>query len=419
MKNKCIAGRIGAWAGAAALSFGFALPSEAAQTAYFLGVGEANASAWLINWQGDTSRARVVTPEGAQSGSFVKSGSLRTVTFDHPLSLISWSSELDSCNQQFSQRSDTTGITVRKLEGSASEGKSQIVTVGTLTNLDGCDAGRVVPFDDPAVTVTHLGMDARPAVADLVPGTQVAGFSEEWWGPTYVNRAADVVTLIGDGTARFATSGNVVPAAFDSNGWLVLNLGSFQRAYTRLAIDAATGGEIWLLAEGSSGNPTTVMAALVVKLGAPAGFVNRKASARMWQSGILKDTPYPFYFYLYPDGTGESVSKDPASGTESRSPISAWTLAGGKIVLTRRFGGGERDDRTWVPLVNHDDKTHFVMESRIDKHADGSTEVRIKPRINFYIDKGKAVPLAAALEEMPLAAGSDARASRSPAVGKR
>ena len=115
----------------------------------------------------------------------------------------------------------------------------------------------------------------------------------------------------------------------------------------------------------------------------------------MWDSGIFIATRKPFFFYLYKTGTGERVQKDLDLGTESRTPITSWGLDGGNLWQQRLLGGGTiQRNRTWVPLRNEGSKTHWVMESEVQVDDTGATTL-IKPRVNYYLDTGKAVPPAA------------------------
>ena len=95
------------------------------------------------------------------------------------------------------------------------------------------------------------------------------------------------------------------------------------------------------------------------------------------------------FIYLYQGGTGERVSKDLATGTESRVPIT-WVFYGKDIVQTR-FSGTVRRDRAWVPLRNIGGNIRFVMESETATLSDGTIQPIILPRVNFYVDTGKAV----------------------------
>jgi hypothetical protein len=381
-------------AGAAVLMLGLALPALAVPVAYFT-ASAGTAYPVLIDWQ-DAARARVVNYLGAQSGAVTGDAAQRVITLDSPISYTTYSAEqycVDGIQEM--QRVDTTQLVVRDVTGLADQGTSQMVEIGTVTTLDGCRAGLVVPFGsiaDTGLTVNRLAMSARPSVKDLKPGTRIAGFSEQVWVPgAFGSIGADVVTLFAGGTASFAATGHVVPAALNAENWLVFDFGSFARAYTRLAVDTSTGAETWLRAEWAGGQAQRVMEELVVKPAAPADFGTERQASRMWESGMFADDAQVHLFsYLYQGGTGERVTMDLVAGTESRVPIT-WAFAGSSIVQTR-FVGTTRVDRTWVPLRNIKGKLVFVMENEIRTYADGSTHTYIPPRVNFVIDTGKAVP---------------------------
>jgi len=212
--------------------------------------------------------------------------------------------------------------------------------------------------------------------------------------PDGLGLAQDTVTMQGE-TVMFHTSGQMRPVEFDANQWLIFNLPSGQRAYTRLAVDAKTGGETWLMADWFAGKAMRVEEVMMVKLTDGAGFGTVTQASRMWNSGLFIETRTPFFFYLYKNGTGERVQKDLDLGTESRTPIPAWGFDGRNLVQHRPFGPGTRD-RTWVPLRNVG-KNHWVMESETADDGSGAI-VLIKPRVNYYLDTGKAVPPANGLK---------------------
>jgi len=72
------------------------------------------------------------------------------------------------------------------VSGTAGKGTSQVVDIGTLTDIDGCTPGALTPFgspNNPGSTVNHLDMAKRPPVDDLVPGARLAGPSESPMAP--------------------------------------------------------------------------------------------------------------------------------------------------------------------------------------------------------------------------------------------
>ncbi len=409
MMTRYVAWRIAVLAGAALLTLGLGRPAAAnhnAQVAYFTNAGDGTNGGLLIDWQG--ARARVVNQIGARSGAVSGDASQLVVTLDSPLSQADLNFDVDSCGEFPQRRRDTMQIAVRdaprghrredlsedQREDHRDLDTSQVVELGTLTTLDGCDTGQVAPFGtltDPGVTYNRLPMKARPSVRDLVPGTQVAGFSEQALMLDDELLAVDVVTLYAGGMALFATTGRVVPAQFNEDRWLVFNFGSFERAYTRLAVEEETGVEIWLRAEWSGGQALRVIDELIVKPAPGASFGNQRRASRKWESGLFTATRVPFSIHLYRGGSGERVLNDLDAGVETREPIN-WVTAGNNILQTRVVRPGVRRDRTWVPLRNRGSKIRFVLESEIQTFDDGTSFVFFPPRVNFYIDRGKAVP---------------------------
>jgi hypothetical protein len=353
-------------------------------TAYFA-FGDGSSTAYLIDWL-PKGKARVAARLGAQAGTVGDDGTQKKITFGTPLSESS--DTFDECGQPIQLRRDVQQLVVRDLAG----GTTQFVELGVYVNVGGCQDGLTSPFGSPTdegLGLKRLPMTARPSVADLVPGTQVAGFSEDVMLPGENGFAEDVVTLQA-GSAQFQRSGNVVPAGFDANQWLVFSFPGFQRAYTRVAVDAKTGGETWLMADWAGGQAQRIEERLLVKPAAGAGFGSVAQAARVWESGLFVNSPRPFFFHFYKNGTGERVSKDLDLGTESRSPITAWGFDGLNLVQTRPFGGGT-GERTWVPLRNQG-KIRWVMETEVVAPNGMEPFTLIKPRVNFYEDTGKAVP---------------------------
>lgn len=363
------------------------------QTAYYPQWGTGVIYGALIDWNG-TNRVRVVTSAGAQLGTVSRSGTQSVISLDAPISTLQVNSELNSCEELSTQRKDTMAFVVRDLSGDANRGISQIVEMGTLTNVDSCDIGQVFPFGlptDAGLTLKRVAMEERPDIRDLVPGTSLAGFTEVDWPLGFdFDLGADVVTFYAGGQVLFARSGHVVPANFTADRWLVLGLPQGQRAYTRLEIDAETGAQSWLRAEWSGGLPQRVLGELVVKPDAKAGFGTERQTARIWESGLFSQTSITTRFQLYVGGTGERVDTFLLEGTQSRSPIT-WRFDGKSIVQRRAIGGGTAQrERTWVPMRNAE-RVRFVMENENTIRADGTVSVLFPPRVNFYIDRGRAV----------------------------
>lgn len=368
--------------------------AAAAQTVY-VPVAHNFVDAYIIDWQG-AGRAQLVAPAGERGGRYTRSGSQRVITLDAPFTTQYYDGALDSCGiEQPLLQQDTKQLAVATTGGSDLRGTSAVVTLGTITTLTGCDAGTVVTFGaltDAGQATQHLPMAARPALTDLVPGVAIAGPSEdpEWADDPFP--AADVLTLQAGGLATFAATGHVVPATISADGWLVLGLAGFERAYTRVVVDRRTGAEFWVQAPWVAGAPAKVQSTLMVKPAAGAGFGTLRQAARVWESGLFADTDNPFFVELYTTGAGARVSKDLVAGTESRTPIT-WVFSGANIVQTRSFGNGDTGVRTWKPLANGGGRAHFVMEDEVYVPADGTPPSPfIKPRVNFYVDEGAATP---------------------------
>jgi hypothetical protein len=361
------------------------------QLAYYPAWGNGVFDAVLIDWR-SAGQVRVVIGAGAQSGSSTQAGSQAVITLNAPISKLQVSSELNSCDEQSTQRKDTTALVVRDVRGNPKRGVSQIVEIGTLTNVDGCDAGAVVPFGtltDAGKTMKRVAMSGRPSVRDVTPGTVMAGFGEFEWPVDYeFSWETDLVTLYAGGQALFARSGHLVHAEFNNDKWLVFDLPAGQRAFTRLEVDDETGAETWLRAEWAGGLPQRVIADLVVKTEAKAGFGTERQTAREWQSGLFIQMPDKVLWRFFLGGTGERV--DISEGSEVHNPLT-WSFVGKKVLIRRTQGAGTiQRERTWVPLRNAD-KVRFVMENENTLRADGSTSVFIPPRVNFYIDGGRAI----------------------------
>lgn len=373
------------------------------QVAYYPTPGTGVFGGMVIDWQG-ASRVRLVNDRGAQLGTATRSGTpsgaQTVVTLDAPLTSLVGSNEPDRCGDFPLLRQDTRQVVVRDTDAGLLRGASQVVEMGTLTPIEGCDAGVSVPFGaatDAGTAMKRVAMVARPLTLDLLPGVQLAGLSDQPWlpdaGPTL---AADVVSFYAGNQLRFSRNGRVVPAAFNADRWLVLDLGGTERAYTRLAVDLATSAEVWLRADWAGGEMQRVVADPVVKLVGPVGFGTEAQAARVWESSLFLATRQPFFFHLYQGGGGERVAKDLDAGTQARLPLQ-WRFAGADIVQTRVIPGVGRHERIWVPLRNRGADTRFVMESEVLRFDDGRPDqMVILPRVNHYIDRGPAVPEAEA-----------------------
>jgi hypothetical protein len=355
----------------------------------YVPVVASNSAGWLIDWT-LPGRATLISAAGRRDGTVRRIGQQRVVTLDTPFSVQFFSGELDCNGLQPELRQDTLQVAVERTAGTATRGESSVVELGTITTLTGCDAGRVEPFGSlsgPGLATSHLAMNLRPSVADLLPGVALAGVSEE---PRFDDfPAVDVMTVQAGGLALFTASGSVLGLSV-VDGWQVLALPSGERAYARIFVDRKTGAETWLDADWAAGEPTSVRARLMVKPVAGASFGGVRQASREWESGLFIGSPSPFFIYLYTDRTGERVNVDTATGTETRSPIT-WQFSGANIVQRRTLGGGT-GQRTWQPLRSGGGAT-FVIESEIVLTAGEPPYSQIKPRINFYNDMGPAAPL--------------------------
>ena len=394
------------------------------QVAYYPTPGTGAVGGMLIDWQ-SASRVRLINDRGAQPGTATRSDTQTVVTLDAPLTSLFGSAEPDRCGEFPLLRQDTRQVVVRDTEAGLLRGASQVVEIGTRTPIEGCDAGVSVPFGavtDAGTDMKRVAMVARPLTLDLLPGVQLAGLSDQPWLPDADSTlAADVVSFYAGNQLRFSSNGRVVPAAFNADRWLVLDLGGTERAYTRLAVDLATSAEVWLRADRAGGEIQRVVADPVVKLVGPVGFGTEAQAARVWESALFVATRQPFFIQLYQGGTGERVTMDLDSGTQTRLPVQ-WRLAGVDIVQTRVLPGVGRRERIWVPLRNRGAGIRFVMESDVLRFDDGRPDqFVIMPRVNHYIDRGPAVPEADAAtqgslltlqrEQAPIQPGRGARAS--------
>jgi hypothetical protein len=371
------------------------LPAHAAATGpvAYLGAATGDLAAYLIDWM-PANRASVVAIYGRADGRVTSQGAQRVVTLNTPISTQYVGGDWDPCINDLPQfRQDTLQVAVTRVSGSDSRGNSAVVELGTVTTLNGCNAGHVESFgalDDPGFATIHLAMALRPPVSDLIPGTSLAGPSEQPRATPSDLVAADILSFQDGILGRFEGTGDIVNAAFDGDQWLQLGLPSGARAYARIFVDRRTGAERWLDADWAHGRPITVRPAVMVKPSPGAGFGNQRQASRIWESGYFIGTQNPFYIDLYQNGQGERVLVDMGSGTESRTPIT-WRFDGIDIVQDRP-SGSSRIVRTWKPLLNGGGRAHFAMEDEVQIAPDGSTSVRFPARVNYYVDNGPATP---------------------------
>ncbi len=374
----------------------FMSPASAAgvKSIAYYALSESNQSAYLIDWNAAQKKARVAGNGGASSGTYVDDGTQKVITLAQPLS-ETWLYSYDDCGTVYA-RSATRQVVVRDLPDSV----TQTVQIGERTQIGGCNDGEITPYGsltDEGTSMKRLSMSARPSMSDVQPGLEIAGFSEDHLAFAELYFAQDVVWLDFNGRARFRKTGDAVPAAVNAKQWLVMTLPpGDQRAFTRLAVNNTTQGETWLMAGWVNDQAAWVVKQLVVKTQEGASFGTVAQASRKWESGLFRGTQLPFFIYLYQDATGERVLKDLDAGTETRTPIDSWGFQGLTLWQERLISGGAYvSTRRWQPLRNEGTKTRWVLETEV-RVQDGVDVVSIKPRVNYYVDTGKAVPPTAA-----------------------
>jgi hypothetical protein len=388
--SRLVAGAITA---ACALACAAGAQAAGSKSIAYTPVDLSTATTYLVDWNEKKHHAHVVEYFGAGDGTFSDDGSQRVVNFGKPLSYEA--SSYDCNGEPMTQRVDLQQMVFRAVSGTAARGTSQVVELGTLTDIDGCTPGAVAPFgalDDPGLTTNHLDMARRAPVTDLVPGARLAGPSETpHEGEGFdLNLMVQSITTFGAGNLRFEDTGHVFPIS-TSDGWIVVDFGGFQRGFTRLTRDTKGGTEMWLQAAWN-GAPMNVMRNLMVQPNAAAGFGGRNAVAHTWSSGLFLASVSITWYDLYRDGTGQRVIHDTVYDQDYTLPVT-WLLDGANLVTNRLpYEDGSYAHRTWVPVANFG-KNHFVMESEDVVEADGTfVYTRFTPRVNFYVDGGKAFP---------------------------
>ncbi|TDM09202.1 MAG: hypothetical protein C4K60_07805 [Ideonella sp. MAG2] len=370
------------------------------QTAYFTDP-HGTASTYLVDWNTTKLKAEGVDFRGRFAGTYTDNGVRRVVSLTTPRVFDQSSAHYDSCGQYATVRTSESRYAFARQSGTERAGTSAVSADTSQVVLDGCDAGLVLgttSIDDTVDAQSHLRMSVRAGMADAVPGARWAGFSEH----ARVDLQSPVHTLAADlttmqvGQMHFARTGTVVPAALNSQGWLMLSFPGFTRGYTRLKVDNSTGAETWLVGDFVAEKLSWVQEILVTRSLVGGTFGSVAQASRQWNSGLFVDTNNPFAIHLYRDGTGERISTDIAAGTETRSPVESWGFEGANIVQVRRPSplASYTYRRTWEPIGNLG-KIRWVMESEVRRMADGSEFSAIAPRVNFYIDGGRATPLPA------------------------
>jgi hypothetical protein len=391
------------WSGVGAVLIGlagffthFCAQAGAAVSIAYTWPNFAFSSAYVVDFKAK-GRARVATITGAADGTFTDDGVQRVITLAAPLSATQPGSD---CNgNEYAQRYDTNQIVFRRASGGDRRGTSAVIEIGTITDIGGCTPGLVTPFGsllDDGFLHNNLGMNFRPPLSDLVPGSQLAGPSMD-----------DFDAVIGTSQmtqqiVKFDTTSNLsIPALGISlpysikDGWIAYTAtGEIDRRYTRLSQNAASGVEVWLASDfvgGLAGKTTMV---LMTKPTAGATFGSVKQSAHEWDSGLFIGAPSGLFFDFYKDFTGLRVARN-ADGSFTPLPIT-WAQAGNTLVNSRMTGVVKRI-RTWAPIGTYGNN-HFVFENEYFLYPDGHTYQFIVPRVNFYVDKGAAVPPASVSE---------------------
>jgi hypothetical protein len=347
----------------------------------------ANAYAYVVDWD-SAGTAHVASPYGASTGTYAVTGAQSLVTLATPLDYLEQATD---CNgQPFTQQYATTQLVFRQDGGNVHSGASEVVEIGTITDLGGCTPGHVTSYGsptDPGYPMRNLDMALRAGEGDVVPGAQLAGLTDGAL-PIFLpggSLGPGVTTAtFGTGTVTFAASGVTDPYAM-VDGWIVIDLpdGS-QRAYTRLK-NAPGGLQSWLVTDWADGSPGLVQSTLVATPDSAAGFGGLSTQAHQWQSGLFIGSGLSDVYDLYTDFTGEWTY---GSQHEFTHVAITWAMSGPSMhTYYTNFQGAHRD-RTWTPIAN-DGRNHFVFESEIQT-LDGVTMTLTPPRVNFLIDQGPA-----------------------------
>jgi len=350
--------------------------------------------AYLVEWRSGGTRANLVANAGLASGAVSTLGLNQVITLDVPFSEVGLGDPTTCDGLQPDVRFDTLRIGIRQRSGNANKGLSAVSTAGSATTLTGCEAGKVVAWgeisDTSGLNALHRAMSARAPVDDLVVGAKLTGMSVQ--GSTVVEQpGVDIGIFQAGGLLQMALAGTTVPYTLGADGWFVLDLGAAgQRGYLRLTAADGRGIEQWLAADMAGGVPQRVQSALMLKPVDGTAWGTVAETSRMWESGLFTKTTNPFFVYLYKDGTGERVQKSLVDGSETRTPINAWLIDTGIVSQDRVLGNGTIRRRLWVPQLRLG-KSMGVLEAEKAINPDGSSQWVILPRVNNYVDTGKAV----------------------------
>lgn len=354
--------------------------------AYFVGYKAHGALGQFVTYRPDGT-ASVVAYNGTGEASWKTEDGAIVLTLVKPISEESYSEDVDGCTgNQVMTRRDTTGYRVRQVTGDESAGLVLGFTVGSTTRLEGCDAGKAVPFDiSSGSLVKMVDMDqAEPlTAADMSTGTVWAGMlgNDDLIG-IYANRGTDSLEITGAGTGRYTRSGTDKTWAMDGY-WLVVSDGSVERRYARLSRDAGSGEEHWLVHDIVAGKARAGIETMMIRVDPDASWVADASLFRHWESGITSGGPVTegsYLFDLYSDGTGADVSMFPGEPLSKRP--TTWAIGSdGSLTMTRVQEGPPRL-RTWY-LLRRNAGTVYVMENL---HMNSSDNWRM----NVYTDAGPA-----------------------------
>ena len=356
-------------------------------------------AAWYLTL-GAEGKARLTGALGSQTGVYTDNGTETLVTLTKPLAYTTVSAPDEICgNEQHVIGIEVAQVLFRRVPGTnASKGKSQVVEIGRIDDPgNACKPPGSTPFgslSDAGITMSHRSSAKRESMADVTAGLAIAGFSEAPWpspsGPSAsVLIEADIVTFESATALRFQRSGRLVDAAFNGDGWLVLNLPGFQRAFTRFSLNTATGAEVWFMADWRDGKPQAAVSVLMFKPLPGASFGTKAQTSRMWEIYLSAGTNNPFFFYLYGNYQGDRVSKDIAAATESRVPFN-WRFDGADVFMSRMIGA-TLSERRWTPL-GRVGKNMWVLEQEWRTLSGQAPYAFIPARVMYFIDRGAAAP---------------------------
>lgn len=348
--------------------------------------------AYIVNWNAKSHRVHVVETMVNGDGSYADDGTQRLVTFDGA-GLPPYLIDTVDCNDQpMHQSVEITQMVFRPVSGTLHKGTARVVEIGYMTDIGGCTPGQQTPFGstaDPGTFTNNLDMADRASIADLVPGARLAGPSEDPSQPGRNYFLQAQVTTFDIGTLTFQTSGRTWPYTV-SDGWIVLDFGTFQRGYTRVTRNANTGVETWIIADWQAGTPLNAEPTPMVEPNAAAGFGSKSSTAHVWNEGLFAESSFPYQYHLYKDHTGLRVFN---GDIENWQPVTWSSMGAGDAapLNIRRDVQDSYFSRNWVPLANYG-RNHFVMESEDIYDLQGNfLQHYFGPRINWYVDEGKAV----------------------------